>query len=755
VIGEITDKYTKKSMQDVSVSVIQKGKIINGMLTDKKGKFYLELESGSYVLQINFMGYKSVKMNFTLTNTQNKYDFGVIYLEEDISQLDEVEIQAEKTSITEKIDKKVIHIGKDLTTSGASALNVLDNLPAVSVDNGKVTYRGNANVMIYIDGKPTTIQAENILDQIPANTIKDVELISNPSARYNPEGIGGIINIILRKNTNLGFHANVATGTTIGNLISTNSSLNMNFKKGKINVFTNLGFINKNKKSGGLFDYNFNNITEKFTTLLSKESFLAKVGFDYQINKKNTFSFYTYQNFISIDKNKETKVNENGPTFKTTVDEKFNDRVKIYNLNYKIDFNDKGHKLEFEVNFDNNIIEQNNQNIDFSDLSSDFNYKDKIDIERKYTIFNIDYQNTLKNEMNIEVGTEYRMHRVDNKKQTNQINLDPNSLFEYNKDEYSFYTTIADKITEKLSYKLGSRIEYYTYETELNSSPVFSKNYTTLYPSLHLSYELDKKNYFKAGYSKHIFRPDIDQVNPTNLWSSYTMTIVGNPKLKPTFVDYFELYYRLKLKKGAIILNPFYQVNYNSIYQSISQDPLDPDRLILSYDNSDVRKQYTLEYYFYYKINNWWLIAFDGFASVLNETGIQNNQNIEFSYNSLNTSLQQKFTINPNFNILISAKYISKTKTIQLEKAAIGKIDIAARYSFFKGKLNTSIRLNDILDTMGYSYVINGPLSQNGKINIDTQSVYFSLSYSFGGKAIANRSRKQHEKQEINGGGDF
>ncbi len=755
ITGKILDKASNTILQDVSVSVIKEGIVIKGMLTDKQGKFLINLPKGDYVLEIRFMGYKTYKHKFTINIDQRKYDFGNLYLEEDFTQLETVEIQAKTTSIADKIDKKVFRIGKDLATSGASALEVLENLPAVSLDDGKVNYRGNPNVVIYIDGKPSTMNSENVLEQIPANSIKEVELISNPSARYNPEGIGGIINIILRKNATLGFHANITSGVTIGNRTSTNTSLNMNFKKGKINIFTNLGYNANRKKSDGSFNYIFNNTNEQFVTLTDKNSILAKIGFDYQINKNNTFSFYTYQNSLTIDKDKNTTVAQGGIFYNTQVLESFDDKAKIYNFNYTIDFNKKGHRLEFEVNFDKNTINQNNTTNDFLNTLSNFNYQDIIAIDRKYTISTIDYQNTLKNGLAVEIGAEARVQKADNFKQTTQINMDPDSYFEYDKNEYSFYTTIANNITKKISYKLGSRIEYYSYESFLNSNSIYFKDYTTLYPSLHLNYKLNKKNYFKIGYSKHIFRPTINEANPTNLWSSYTMTLVGNPQLKPTFVDYFEVYYRHTLKNGSITLNPFYQVNYNRIYQSISQDPNNPDKLILSYDNSDILKQYTLEYYFYYKFNTWWLLSFSGFATTYHEFGLQNNTLVDFKYQKLNTSLGQRFTINPNFRITVFAKYNSKIKTLQLEKAATGKVDIAARYSFLNGNLNSSLRFNDVFNTSDYSYIIDGNLQQTGQINLDSQSIYFSLSYKFGGKPIKNRRRKNHDKQEIDGGGIF
>ena len=755
IYGIVKNQQNKKTMQDVSVVVLQQGKIINGVLTNKKGYFKIQgLKVGEYQLKISFMGFKQVILDFAITSTNSSINFKTTFLESNVNELQAVEIRAEKSRITQEIDKKVIHVGRDLLAVGSTAIEILANLPSITVDgNNKISYRGNTNVMIYVDGKPTSIAAEDILNQIPANTIKKIELISNPSARYNPEGMNGIINIVLLKNSNLGFHGKLNTGVTFANKISSNSSLNMNFKKGKLNIFTNLGYIEKNKFRKGYFYHDFNQTRDDFTSENNKQSILIKLGFDFDITKKQVFSFYTYQNFLDTQNEKISIASNPIETVKFQTDNDFNNKVQIYNFNYSIDFNKEGEKIEFEANFDTNSIQQLNSRNNIT--NNTFEFEDDIAITRNYTIFNIDYQNSLQKKHKIELGVESRIHKADNKKQTTQIGLPSNSFFEYDREEYSLYGTFASKINDQFSYKLGSRLESYAYNMSLDKLEIYSKKYLSLYPSFSLVYQKNKKNRYQIGYSRHIFRPSINEINPTSVWSSSVMTFYGNPKLKPTFVDYYEFIFIHKFKKGTLRLNPFYQINRNTIYQSLHQDPNNPDKLILTYDNGGVNHRVSLEFSIYYKLLKWWSVSIGSYAETYSENGIVNNQNKTIYHNRINTTIYQSFNVSPKFKITLLGKYNGAKKTLQFNAKPSGKVDVATRYSLLKNKASLSLRFTDIFNTSDYTFYADGAFKQNGLMQLDAQSVYFGFNYDFGSKKIKNRRRKEHEGQEIDGGGIF
>ena len=755
VYGKVIHSQTKKPMQDVSVVILQKNKIITGTLTNKKGVFKIEnLDIGNYIVKISFMGFKTFQKSITIKVKNDKIKLKLIELESELNELNAVEIRAEKTRITQEVDKQVIHVGSDLLATGSTAIEILSSIPSITVDgNNKVSFRGSQNVIIYVDGRPTNMNAEDVLNQIPANTINKIELISNPSARYNPEGLSGIINIILIKNSNLGFHGVLNSGVTVGKKLSNNSSLNMNFKKGKINLFTNLGYVVKNRKNNGYFHHLYNGVFDDFIVENQKKSKLLKLGFDFDISDKQTFSFYTYQNGLKTDKDKNSVTVTNTNTNAIFTENKFDNKVQIYNLNYIYDFAKKGKKLEMEFNFDTNKINQKNTEKNITDNIT--SYVDNIDIKRNYTIFNIDFQNVYAKDYKIELGAESRLRKTDNNMQTTQINLNPTSFFEYDRSENSVYFTLNKKINDKFSYKIGSRLESYAYQVRLDNAEIYKNNYLTIYPSFYVVYKKNKKHRFQLGYSKHIFRPDINQVNPTRLWSSAVMTFVGNPRLKPTFVDYIELIYTYRFKNGALRLNPFYQVNTNTIYQSLSPDPNDPNRLILSYDNGTYRYLKELEMSFYYKINNWWSVSLANYALISSDQGIVNGVLKKINYNTINTTLYQSFTINSKFKITVLGKYNSAAETLQVNTVPYGKVDIGGRYRILKNKASITLKFNDVLNTSKYSFYAKPPYEQKGFIQLDSRSIYFGFSYDFGSKKIKNRQRKTHKNQEIDGDGIF
>ncbi len=750
IYGKVIHEHSKKPMQDVSVVLYKKDSIINGTLTNKKGVFKItNLAIGKYQLQISFMGFKTIRKNVEITDNKTAIAFEIIELIPDITYLEAVEIRSEKTNITQEIDKQVVHVGKDLLAIGATALEILSNLPSVTIDgNNKISYRGSPNVIIYVDGKPTNINPEDVLNQIPANTIKKIELISNPSARYNPEGLNGIINLVLIKNSNLGFHGILNSGVTFANKTSSNSSLNMNFKKGKFNFFTNLGYIDKNKERDGYFNHTFNNVLDEYITNSQKKSKLIKLGFDFDITKQQTFSFYTYQNFLTTDKNKLSNTTTNADFYKLEMNNVFDNKEHIYNVNYTYNFKKEGEKLEMEVNYDTNSVSQDNSQTNITQNLQD--YQDNITINRDYTIVNVDYQNSFKKDIKIELGTETRIHKANNKLVTTRANVAPNAIFDYNRNENSIYATFSQKINKKYSYKIGSRVESYIYKSILNGNEIFKKDYLTLYPSFYFVYKKNKRNRFQIGYSKHIFRPTINQVNPTSVWNSSVMTFEGNPTLKPTFVDYFEFIYTYKLKKGIIRLTPYYQINRNTIYQSLATDPNNSDKLILSYENGKINHRKSLEFTFYYKLKKWWTLSIGGFFTTFTQEGIVNNQNKKFTQNQTNVSIYQSFKINSKLRITLFGKYNGAKQTLQFKTNPSGKIDFATKYKVLKNKASITLRFSDIFDTLKYTFYADAPYTQKGLVTLDSQAVYIGFSYDFGTKKIKNRKRKKHEKQVIN-----
>ncbi|HKJ06444.1 MAG TPA: TonB-dependent receptor, partial [Flavobacteriaceae bacterium] len=355
ISGRVIDQVTKQPLPYVTIIVKSvANSITTGGITDDNGEFNIEkITLGEATIDFQFIGYKPVSKKLNFTRANSKLNLGTINLVEEASQLDEVEVVAETSTVTQKIDRKVINVGKDLTSAGTTASELLNNVQSVSVDSqtGNISLRGNENVRVLVDGKPTNIPASQLLKQIPSTSIKNVELITNPSAKYSPEGMSGIINIVLHKNANLGFNASVNTGLTFGEHTRFNGSLDMNLKTGKVNFFANYGLNTGKSENYGYVDRSDNNSYQTFDMLNDRTSQLLKVGADVYLNEKNTLSVYTIQNRSEVDFNGVTTARYNNQLDSESLMNVLNESTsETYNLNYDLAFDKEGHELEFEAN---------------------------------------------------------------------------------------------------------------------------------------------------------------------------------------------------------------------------------------------------------------------------------------------------------------------------------------------------------------------------------------------------------------------
>ncbi|MDO9137844.1 MAG: TonB-dependent receptor, partial [Lutibacter sp.] len=351
VSGKVIDETTKQALPYVSIVVKDaNNKSTTGGITDENGNFSIkQIPEGENNIEIQFIGYKTETKRINITRNNTNINLGIIALKEEASQLEEVVVVAETSTVTQKIDRKVINVGKDLTSAGATASELLNNVQSVSVDSqtGNISLRGNDNVRVLVDGKPSNINTAQLLKQIPSTSIKSIELITNPSAKYNPEGMSGIINIVLNKNSNLGFNATVNTGITSGINNRFNGSLDMNFKTGKVNFFSNYGMNDgKSENRGKIVRYD-NNSFQSFLIESDRTSHLLKLGADVYLNDKNTFSFYTTQNVSNSQSDGNTSVFYNNILNSNSLNMVKGDNTSAaYNFNYTHNFEKKGHNLE-------------------------------------------------------------------------------------------------------------------------------------------------------------------------------------------------------------------------------------------------------------------------------------------------------------------------------------------------------------------------------------------------------------------------
>lgn len=772
VLGKVLDNATKKPIPYANVSLKKDNKVITGGITNENGNFNIkEVLLDSYVVEVQFIGYKKYTKTISLSADNKSVNLNTIYLEETAAQLDEVEIVKEKSTYEQKIDRKVINVGKDLISAGATAGEIMNNIPSVSVDpqTNAISLRGNENVRVLIDGKPTNIDVAQLLKQIPSSSIKQIELITNPSAKYNPEGMSGIINIVLHKNASKGFNGSVNNGVTFGKTPKVNSSLDMNYKVGKVNVYGNYGFNHGFQANHGninsyqpgadkIVDFNFRN---------KNTSHLYKIGVDYYINDANTLSVYTNQNKFFSSGNSITTVDYFSNAFSDIVqynDGKNNNNSGTYNLDFKHKFKKEGENIELEANYNKNTANENTTFLTESAPTS-FSELNAITNDNNNTKINLDYTNPFKDNSKLELGLETRIENTNNKFDRNVAYY---SDFSYERQIHSAYATYGKQWT-KWGFQIGTRFENYKADALFhaldsqdensngNTTEILTKTFNdqinTLYPSGYLSYKMSDKNSFNFNYSRRVDRPSIGQVNPIREWSTPTVKSVGNPFLKPQFTNSFELNYTRKTKLGSISTVVFYRIIENEITRFVEVDPTDSNKNIMSYTNFKDNKSYGAEISGNLDFTKWWSanIGTDIYFKTIR--GTVSSSFVERKANIFNARINNTFKANKNLRFQLFGMYRGQEQSLQFLRKAMYRTDIGASYNILKGQGTLSARASDIFKTMNFSFNGDLPYTQDGSFNWESRTLYLGFSYRFGGGKNFALQRKQRDKNETQGSG--
>ena len=790
ISGRVIDSRLNTALPYVNIIVkSESGDIITGGITDENGDFKItNITENTILVSIQFIGYKTLNRKLTLDKKMRKIDLGTLILEEDNSSLDEVTIIAETSSIQQKVDRKVITIGKDLAASG-TASELMIGIPSVNVDvqTGEISLRGNSNVRVMVDGKLSNIPTAQLLKQIPSTAIKSIELITNPSAKYNPEGMSGLINIVLHKNTMLGFNGNFSMGLAYERTAKFNSALNTNYRNGKFNVYANYSNnISENKNYGNIQRIE-NNSQQLFKFNDNTKNHLLKFGIDYYINDKHTLSVFTSQNKTNAKNDGESKaIYSNDTSFNETqllrVDG--DNSTSQYNFDYKINFDDQGHNIELEI--DHNAFDSSNIS-DFSyPIGSSVDYLDFNKTDRKRTTLNLDYANPITENSKIELGIQANLFNSligyastgDSYNLSGMLVPTPDSDFDYSRDIYALYGNYNTK-HDKWSYQLGLRLENVVVTAlevqtsqPLNTSTniPFSNEYFELYPSAYITYAPTEKNSFQLNYSRRVDRPGIGQINPIKEWSTPLVSSYGNIKLEPQFTNSIEFNYTRNLKGGSLTFGTYFRKISNEINRALYVDRSDVNsgRLILTHDNFDDTTAYGIELSSSYKPTKWWSLngSFDFYSQTLKGVAERLDAPIETAVvediitetNSVdntawNFRLYNSFKVSKKVNLTAFGFYRGRTSNLQFNVKPMYFVNIGSRVSFDKGKGSLSLNYNDIFNTMKFRFDGSSPYVQEGEFNWESNTIFLGVTYQFGSTKYNAKSRKKREDNEKSGGG--
>lgn len=593
VSGRVIEASTGTPLEYATVSFTNsQGVIVNGSITDINGGYSMKIPKGIYIVRFEFIGFetKTLKNQNLIKDTVLRD----VKLSEDAQNLDEVVIRAETTEVVVRLDKKIYNIGKDLTTSGANVGDALSNVPSVTVDiDGSIALRGNENVRILINGKPSAIAgfgSTDALRALPADAIERVEVITSPSARYDAEGTAGILNIILRKEKTLGLNGSIQTN--VGYPESSSISGNINLRTDKFNIFNTTGW--RYRESPGKAYFKNQYLASGITNPLVIENremdrinrnFNTNLGIEYFISDNTSI---TASGFYSSGNNDDETVNSTDE-FDTFNDlaisrerieyESENDRNYQFALNYITKFDDNGHELKADLQYENekeeetSMINENNIFPNLMALPSEFINRDEI--QEEY-LAQIDYVLPIGENAQFEAGYRGNFKETETDYElTEQIttggsfirNDSLSNIFTYNENIHAFYTQYGNKYG-KFSILAGLRLEHTELKGEVDAENIdtnddlkinFDKSYTGLFPTLNLTYELNERENITLGYNRRINRPRGYWINPFPSRSSEANVFQGNPGLDPAFASAFDLGYLKRWNKLTLTTSVYYQ----------------------------------------------------------------------------------------------------------------------------------------------------------------------------------------------------
>jgi len=782
ITGNIIEKVSKQVLEYATITFInnRNPKIIFGGITNAKGEFDIEINPGSYDVKIEFISFKSNELKQQLF--KDNTNLGQIALIEDANQLNEVVIRSEKTTVEIKLDKKVYNVGTDLMVKGGTVSDVLDNIPSVSVDSdGAISLRGNSNVRILIDGRPSNaINISEALRLIPADAIDKVEVVTNPSARYDSEGGGGLLNIILKRGKNKGLNGTVIASA--GNPENYGLSGNINYKSEKFNVFTTTGY--NYRTNPGYFKFNTEYLnppvdSPKYINEFRSNERLSKgynsnFGIDIYIDKTTTWS-----NAVNLRKNNgsnpETVSYDNFDVNNVYINTnyRFSDQLNEgvnteYTTNFTKKFKRDGHKFTIDGSFSKNT------DSDFSAITSLIAEKTSNEQNQKRNIIQSDYVLPFGKANQLEFGykgdfgkliTDFKVGSLDaggvytpNARYTN--------ILDYRESINALYSQFGTKVN-KFSFLFGLRWEDSKIEiNELLSNDFNTQKYSNFFPSAFFTYEISAESSVSLSYSKRISRPRGRQINPFSSYASNINIFRGNPNLKPAFTDAIDFGYLKRWDKLTFNTSMYANTTTNS-FQYIrreSGDFVNGIPVILSTPiNLATEYRYGFEFTLNYSPYKWWKlnsnfnfykVQTQGDFSYTNTQNVTVTQNFDNSASSWFTRLTSKVTLPYKIDWQTNVTYNGPENNAQGKTLGVIGANLGFSKDVFKDKATIALNVQDVFNSRKRMYDTNIPnvLNSYTEMQWRMRQITLSFTYRFNKK---KEEKSRNQKRDSENGDDF
>jgi outer membrane receptor protein involved in Fe transport len=781
--GVVVDSETKAPLDFVNITLFSEidSTALTGGITNQSGEFQInQLPDGNYYIRLKFIGYRERLIGGIRFEGKEKVkQLGQIQLERADRELKEVVIEIETPLMETSIDKKVFNVGEDQTARGGTAIDVLNNVPSVDIDqDGQISLRGNSNVTILIDGRPSSLSGSSrqaILDAIPAASIERIEIVTNPSAKYDPDGMSGIINIVLKKNKLRGLNGNLDLTYGTGN--NPTGSFSVNLRNNKINAYATYsyryyeGYRNFNsyreRKIGNETEF----LTQTRTGHDLNNGHTVKTGLDYTLKPGHIIgvSLTGSSNLRSrsgLLTNELSTTNGVYQLWQRNSDEPNRSKSLDVNLNYQWTLKEKKGELMLDVNqswgtgmldgvydeydlIETSISPSRMENLKNPDSRSVLTAS--LDFVRNFK--SIKLETGAKAIINDNTQTQFR-EIYDPVTQTYYPDLSINNEFRLVEQIYSLYGIYGHKI-KKFGYQLGMRLEQALVRPELlTTNEKYTNDYFSFFPSAHFSYELPKKGEFFLSYSRRINRPSANNLNPFTEYSDPFNLRTGNPALRPEYINSFELGYNKNWKKLNVNTTGYYRYS-TDVIQRIRTFYEDGTGAT-TYDNLDNTINFGLEAVAMYRPLPIWRNTLSGnvYQTFLQTSNpdLMNNSGIIWSAKVASSIDLFNRTTTLQVNLRYNSPRVMPQGIVQFKPA----LDASIQRLFLDKKLVVSLRVSDIFDWQGFYMDLNTPnVRQESTFKWQSRRVFISLSYKFGKMEVGGEPRKRRSGSGGNGGGDM
>jgi len=772
ITGKIIDKDSNQPLEYATIAFFSKreNKIVTGGITDEKGNFSIPVPIGMYDILIEYISFKTQTISSRrLAQSKN---IGTYFLEIDMEALDEVEVIAERTTVEIKLDKKIYNVGKDLTVRGGTVSDVLDNVPSVSVDvEGNVALRGNDNVRILINGKPSGLVGLNSTDalrQLPAEAIEKVEVITSPSARYDAEGTAGILNIILRRSKLQGLNGAITVNS--GYPLSAGISGNINYRTGDFNFFNTSSYryreIPGQSNTKTEFFNSGSSLNEHRDFDRIRKGYTTNLGVEWYIN--DTASFTT--SLVLRDSDNES--NTTNVSFGADPlgipfdllrleDELEDDKTIQYSMNFDKQFNGNSeHRFTFDFQFENSKEDENglvSENDGFAERAVTLENQDRILLQTDFTKpigensqFELGYRGNFN-----ELDTDYALEFFDNGDYVLDTNVSNNLI--YKEHINAFYSQFGSKIKNKFSFLLGLRFESTRITIDQATSGDFErKNYSEFFPTVNLGYEISEDQNITLGYNRRIRRPRSRFINPFPSRSSATNIFQGNPNIDPSFSNGVDLGYLNKIGKFTLNSSIYYQ-HATDVFTFISEDtgetaliggtqiPIIRRMPINLATNDRVGFEFTVTYRPSRKWN------FNGnFNLFQSETkGDFNGINYDAKNVSWFIRFNNKYTLPGKIDWQTRLFYMGPRETAISKSKGMFSTSLAFSKDLFKEKASLAFNISDVFNTRKHSSeTTTETFYSDSEFQWRKRSFNLSFTYRF------NQKKNQRQRRSQNGDDD-